>query len=282
MAGIVTTTRQIDKSSGNDIIVSIGQSNQYEGTTGIGATVPDVAGYDATDSDIKQWGRVSPNDGVIIEASDMLHHNRATLQTASVGHALAFAKLYKNLGHLKSGRKILIVPAAKGGTGFADNEWNEDDPQYNDAVTRTLAAIDATEGGYNRVVAVVWSQIEEDAKLGNTANYGTQLPAFIDAFRADTGTERVPFVLTGSVPAWRTVSDTYGSPATKATLHAVVTGIPASKDYTAYADPVGLVGNGVHFTAESMRGTTPDYADPATCGLAGKVYLAWLEAKKNN
>ena len=45
--------------------------------------------------------------------------------------ALSFAKCYVKSGLLKPNRKLLIVNAAVGGTGFARNEWGVGNVLYN-------------------------------------------------------------------------------------------------------------------------------------------------------
>lgn len=72
-----------------------------------------------------------------------------------------FAADYIAAGRLKAGRKILIVKAAVGGTGFALGQWGVGNPLW----TRMVGMIDYALGlnPENRVVAFLWHQGEHDA-----------------------------------------------------------------------------------------------------------------------
>ena len=75
--------------------------------------------------------------------------------------ALFFAKNYVQSGCLQSGRKLLIVNAAVGGTGFARNEWGVGNILYR----RLTETVEYALGSHpqNRVVAFLWHQGECDS-----------------------------------------------------------------------------------------------------------------------
>lgn len=75
--------------------------------------------------------------------------------------SLIFAKLYLDRGLLEAGRKLLIVKAAVGGTGFAKKQWGVGNVLYERIVDMTKTALDLN--FENRVVAILWHQGEHDA-----------------------------------------------------------------------------------------------------------------------
>ena len=77
--------------------------------------------------------------------------------------SFAFAREYLNSGRLAEGRKLLILRAAVGGTGFLDNHWKPEDDLY----LRMLDMIRTASGlnPENTPVALLWHQGETDAGL---------------------------------------------------------------------------------------------------------------------
>lgn len=74
--------------------------------------------------------------------------------------ALQFAESYVNQC-LQPGRKVLIVNANFGGTGFARPEWGIGNCMHERMIAMTREALSCNPE--NRVVAVLWSQGEHDA-----------------------------------------------------------------------------------------------------------------------
>ncbi len=74
---------------------------------------------------------------------------------------LIFAREYIRENRLEEGRKILIVNAAVGGTGFARNEWGVDAVLYRRLKDMTDLALSLNEE--NRIVAFLWHQGECDS-----------------------------------------------------------------------------------------------------------------------
>jgi hypothetical protein len=235
-----------------DVFVIMGQSN----AVGIGGnsfyrTGSYQAGDEYIDSDrqatpgIKQWRRYNnddtlfnssnPND-YIIDAVDLLDHNMVftagdTSVFASrpsnnpsngfrgrhVGFAYTFAKQYKN----RTGRNVLIVPAARNGT--SSTQWSKGAPEalYENALNRTVAAVNSYPG--NRLCGVLWHQGESDGIAARNAGsdaaglvvrdaFVTRIKAIIDNFRSDlisngiTGGKvvnaNIPWLLGGFSEAW--------------------------------------------------------------------------------
>ena len=74
--------------------------------------------------------------------------------------ALYFAKKYKS-ECLKNGRKIIIVKAAVGGTGFVKGQWTTDGCLYNRMIDMIDSLLALNNG--NRIVSFLWHQGECDA-----------------------------------------------------------------------------------------------------------------------
>ncbi|MBR2938190.1 MAG: hypothetical protein IKB80_06865 [Oscillospiraceae bacterium] len=75
--------------------------------------------------------------------------------------ALQFAEKYVET-YLEEGRKVLIVDANFGGTGFARPEWGVGNIMHTRMLTMTKAALEENPAE-NRVVAILWSQGEHDS-----------------------------------------------------------------------------------------------------------------------
>lgn len=287
--GSILTTRRTNPTAdlGYDIFLIAGQSNTYSSTTSSGDTCPNPT-LDSTDEDIKQWGRFDGEDGTVITAEEPLDHIGylgARPPSDKVGWALTFAKMYKAQGHLGYGRKILLVPCGEGGSGFADNKWNQGDADYNDAKNRVLAAL-AEGAGNNQLKAILWHQGEDESgNATNAANHAAALLAMIDAFRSDFGLPNLPFIAGGLIPALVSAPVLYYD-VTNANIEAIVT----ARKYTGYADPASpteLTAEGVasgsnnHYSSYSMRGSSQDFSDYTTLGFAGRYYVAYLSALEN-
>jgi len=75
--------------------------------------------------------------------------------------ALQFAEKYVQ-EYLEEGRKVLIVDANFGGTGFARPEWGVGNPMHTRMLAMTKAALDENPAE-NRIVAILWLQGEHDS-----------------------------------------------------------------------------------------------------------------------
>lgn len=258
-----------------DIFIIAGQSNTYNGEEDTGDSFPDPS-IDVTDADVKQLGRYSPNNYAVIPAKDPMDH--WTQPAGSVGWNLMFGRAYKAASYLLPGRKVLIIPAGKGGTGFSDNQWNEGDPLYNDLIARatsTLAAYPNSE-----LKAIFWQQGEADGLAGQIAAnaHKEAMKNMFAALRSTLNATSVPIFAGGMVPA-------YAESTTP--LSTVQSGIEAAMgeiDYGYYVDVTGLtsssIGNPYHFEGSSMRGSSPDVKDTTTLGLAGRYLEAYNQYKK--
>ena len=114
--------------------------------------------------------------------------------------SLTFAEEYEKAGLLKEGRKILIVRAAVGGTGFCVKQWGIGMQLYDKLLEMTEYALNL--GGDNRIVAFLWHQGERDSiEEGAYQNYKELLTAQTADFRARYG--EVPFIAADFVHDWK-------------------------------------------------------------------------------
>lgn len=248
--------------AGQDVFLLIGQSNMV----GYGAYF--VAALDKTDPRIKQWTRA----GVVAEATEPLDHPNFPFNAGRVGPGLAFARAY--LTDLPSNRSVLLVPAAQGGSGFSDNRWNPGNDLYEQAVSRTLAALALQTG--NCLGGILWSQGEIDAinKVPETS-YRTALHTMIRTMRgqlARGGTaDAIPFVLGQFSNDWVGPTPT----ADQQAILNVINGTPSLLPRTAVASTAGLTSNvtqgldgAIHLDAASQRIYGPRFREALKVAVA--------------
>jgi hypothetical protein len=251
--------------NGYDVVLLIGQSNM----SGFGAYY--VAGFDTTDPRIQQWTRAS----TVALAQDPLQHVDAPVNAGRIGPAMSFARKY--LQSRPANRKVLLVPAALGGTSFAERHWNPGDAIYEDALARLNAAY-GTDPVNNCVAAVLWSQGESD--VGRTAPlaYRTALEGMIANLRsratAGSGASTAPFLLGQFSPDWIAPTPT---PDQQGILD-IINGTPARVRYTAVVSTAGLTSNNtqglngaVHLDAASHRIYGVRYFDALAKALANSA-----------
>lgn len=118
--------------------------------------------------------------------------------------AVPFAIEYANK-YLEQGRKVLILQASVGGTGFAKNHWGEGDILFNRMIKMCEEALSLN--AENRLVAFLWHQGEHDAF--ENADWDNQtrnqthirnLENMLDLVRGRFG--ELPFVCAGFTKPW--------------------------------------------------------------------------------
>jgi hypothetical protein len=204
-----------------DVFLVIGQSNALAGKTLDSST--DVSG-----PRVFQWGRHEA--GKVIPGHEPLQHNEDAVRTDSIGFAVAFAREWYVPNALEEGRSVLLVPAAKGGTGFT-NGWSVGDTLYTEAIASANAAL--ASHPENRLVGVFWQGGEAQADTGWTENqYTAELDAMIAGMRASiTGAANVPFIVGGMVPGW------VAADAGRQPVQDALADTPNRVANTGYADP---------------------------------------------
>lgn len=186
-----------------DIIIQAGQSNA-EGM-GLGETengyVPNDKVYYLT---AERKVEHTP-ERVIVEFADApfsinIAEERKSDNTPIGDFSLFFARKYIESGLLKNGRKLLIVRAAIGGTGFKKGNWGINDLLYKKMIEMTDYALSLNKN--NRIVAFLWHQGEHDAFEGNEPNvFEQQLFTLVTSVRERYG--KMPFVAGDFVPEWK-------------------------------------------------------------------------------
>ena len=270
--------------SGYDVFLIAGQSNAYHGEVDTGDTVPDPT-LDTSDADILQVGRWDGSNNTVIlaeEPLDNIGYLGVRPDADTVAWSLTFAKMYKAQGYLHGDRKIILVPVAEGGSGFADGKWNKGDVNYEDAVARVGVAM-AEGAGVNVVKGILWHQGEDDSgDVTRATAHGPALLQMIDDFRTDLGNASLPFIAGGLMPSYLTI-------ASAQQVNDNIEAIATSRTYTGYADPVlpteltvsVASGNLNHFSVTSHRGSVHDFNDVDSLGFAGRYWTAYLSALTN-
>ena len=192
-----------------------------------------------------QWGRGGPQNNTLIPATPKLQHHDPYAD--SMGLALQFAI---DFAATRPSDSIVLVPCAKGGTGFRDGQWNVGDPLYVDAVARAGAALAACPGA---TFTILWHQGEKDAGGSSTerAAYLAALDATLSGFRSDIvgASAATPIVLGGLAPDFLAAGPTH------AEVQAVIDDTPNRLAYVAVASSAGLTdkGDDLHFDAAALR-----------------------------
>lgn len=182
---------------GFDIVLVIGQSN----AVGYGPT-KDLVYLDPPHPRIWQYGASGGYAGTVIQAMDPLSHNGAA-SSDRVGHAMNFARDYVKT--VPDTRSVLLVPAARGSTGFTPQDNYSWDPDYTAGTNLYTAAVNQAKAAValsstNRVAAILWCQGETDAGMSSSA-YATKLGQLIDGVRAAVPTaSAAPFIIQQLVP----------------------------------------------------------------------------------
>lgn len=97
----------------------------------------------------------------------------------------------------KTGRKVLLVVNARGGSTM--EEWSKNNIEknyYSQAVERAKAALKM-----GRLVAIIWHQGEGNSK--EPGDYLTQLSQFVKNLRKDLDSPDVPFIAGEIAPWWQ-------------------------------------------------------------------------------
>ena len=170
-----------------DILIQAGQSNS-EGY-GFGNVCNP---YEASD---RVW--YFNSDGTFQMAQEKVTNN--AIQS---NFALAFARKYIKEGLLGEGRKLLILRAAVGGTGFSDDHWKSTDDLYLRMMDmiRTVLALNPE----NRLKALLWHQGETDA--GNQVTYAyyhEHITALVENVRTTFSVPDLPFIAGDFVQLWK-------------------------------------------------------------------------------
>ena len=170
-----------------DIIIQAGQSNA-EGY-----------GFGPVDNPYMPDGRVwymNENDTISLAVE------KVAFNGIQSNFALSFVREYINTGKLAEGRKILILRAAVGGTGFLDNRWKLTDDLYLHMMEMISTALALNPE--NRLVALLWHQGETETSFGGTFDgHCAHLSALVGSVRDTFNVPTLPFIAGDFVPQWK-------------------------------------------------------------------------------
>ena len=167
--------------------------------------------------------------------------------------ALTFAQAYVENGLLQKDRKVLIIRAGVGGTGFQKKYWTEDGELYLKMLEMCDYALSLNPE--NRIVGFLWHQGEHDAFEGNTPeNYYQQLLGLVNGVRSRYGNK--PFIAGDFVNEWKSKNLDSCNPIVD-TIKKVVNDI-GNAGFVETADLPSnnqKIGNGddIHFCRESLH-----------------------------
>ena len=250
-----------------DIILLIGQSNA-EGF-GLGEVEnpyrPNPSILQLTNSS-PVFLEVTPEDDIILHmeeadtyridvAEETVHPERGTLGCL----ALPFAKKYYDKYVSDADRKVLVIRAAVGSSGFLRENWCLDEPLYKRAVEMTDIALSLNKE--NRLAAILWHQGESEAIVGRRRGgyeflypyYVEKLGTLINDLRERYG--KVPFIAGAMCEEWTAKIKETSDAVENATRDVI-----ASVGLAAFTESCGLKtndstvhnGDGIHFSRPSL------------------------------
>lgn len=233
----------VDPAVGYDIILLIGQSNMVGRGLGI-----DTVNYDHVDDRVYAFGASGPLANKIVLATDPIAHWDPN---GSVGPGLSIGKEYALTR--PAGRKVLLVPAAQGGTAFTagSKRWRVShtpahENLYELAIRQGLAALKAA-GSNSRIVGFCWHQGEG----GDPVTYAADFDAMLDGLRSRLSAPNAWCVLGEMNRAGNAISET------KQQTTLVHIDTPRRKTLTAFAyagnDGGHNPGDTTHFDAPGAR-----------------------------
>tara|TARA_R100000951_G_scaffold90032_1_gene78144 strand:- start:825 stop:2525 length:1701 start_codon:yes stop_codon:yes gene_type:complete len=177
---INTVNNMIDNDAyGFEEIALLGQSNII-GRADIRTGIDDD--YTAVSGNVYQWGY---NAQTLTAATNPLDHNQSEGGGNADNMGSWLAMCNSLVSKLPYKKKILLIPAATGSTGFVGTAgWvSPAGTQYAGAVSTMVAA--RGQSTLSRLSLVCWWQGEYDAGNGGAAAYNTNLSAMVTAFQAE-------------------------------------------------------------------------------------------------
>ncbi len=245
-----STGRQAVKREETDILRDFGQE-KFDVVIQAGQSNSEGSGFGDASTPFTPEERIwfLQGDMTLSQAAEKVEGNRV------VGNfSLAFAERYIQEGMLAEGRKLMILRAAVGGTGFSDHRWGPGD----DLQKRMIDMIAASLGlnGENQVVAMLWHQGETDAynQVDIRTHYGN-LATLVQRTREASGIEDLPFLAGDFVEDWKKDNAAISLPIVSAMRTFCVDATAAG-----FVESTGLLSNDeaihdgdtIHFCRESL------------------------------
>lgn len=245
------------------VIALIGQSNM------VGRHGPITSPADDSQANILQYSA-----GTLIVATNPLDNFDETPDTVGPGLSMAKKFLIDNPAY----SRVVLVPAADGGTGYLARNWNRMDSLYVNAVNRINSAVTLAQAAYGvenvELTAILDIQGEDDLD-GNEGLAATDdelrtwKSANYQALRRDItiATPLTPVVTGGIPPSWSGTG----------TANAAFAALSSDVEKWAFADPTGLAseaGDAIHYSAASARLMGERLSDAIPVAKASTASLA--------
>ena len=198
--------------TGYDIIIQAGQSNaqgcgiiERKGGTGIYIPRDEVLYYadDFEKTDLLE----KCSNGSKFEVCTAKERGDETY--AVTNFSLPFAEEYVKAGLLESGRKLLIIRAAVGGTVFRDGHWGKTEDLYLRLLEAVKHALKLDYGqNDHRLVAFLWHQGEAEVAQETTGErVYNDLKYLVDSVRNTFNCPELPFIAGDFVQDWKNASE---------------------------------------------------------------------------
>lgn len=223
-----------------DIIIQAGQSN----AEGCGQG---MAEHPFGNNDGRIW-YLNPNFTISLASERVWGNNIAG------DFSLTFAAEYIKAGLLAEGRKLIIIRAAVGGTGFSDKRWGMEDDLFLCLIDMIKTARELNPE--NRFVAFLWHQGEGDWGTSFETHYAN-LSGLLKSVRDEAGVANLPFAAGDFVPQWRD-ANTKGE---EKPVRRAIREVCANSQPAAFVESDGLLSNAqktggkdtVHFCRDSLN-----------------------------
>ena len=178
-----------------DIIIQGGQSNS------------DGTGHGAVEKPYE------PNDTVWFLNQDFtisMAMERVAGNHTRNDFSLEFARRYIEDGRLENGRKLLVIRAAVGGTGFSDNRWGLKDDLFLQMMKMIKTALSLN--SENRLVAFLWHQGEAEAGNADFGTHYNNLSTLVKTVRSEFEQLALPFIAGDFVQQWKLINSEICAP----------------------------------------------------------------------
>lgn len=179
-----------------------------------------------------------------------LDHYSTSLGGGMPSIGLGFARAY---AAANPAVRVLLVPCAAGGSGFADNSWNPGDGLYTQTVARLNAVM--AENPDFQLKGLLWHQGERDGILNASATYQAKLTQFVTSLRSDVtaAAANTPFVCGGLLPSF-TLNEV-------PQIQTILADAPNFLEHCGYASSATATTalDDRHFDAPALRGLGAEY-----------------------
>ena len=246
---------------GYDVLVLVGQSNGFFGTT--------ITGVDIYPSEVYQLGNWIDNDGDVVAAVEPLDQAQDIRTANASGPMRTFVDNYIANVSIPSNRNLLIIANCLSGSGFDDNRWNKGDDLYEETVQRVLDA--QALSGTTRVKGIFMQMGERDTS-GTDAEWEARSLQFALDFKNDIGSpySNVPIVVGGMLPSWVLGSQARIDVDTRMKLTDTYIEYSEHASADLPTEITGDIGDGLHYDVVSQR------------ELGNRYWTAFVAAQTNS